>query len=319
MQPSNRRVPVAPTKIILTGLITACASFALEGVSSAQGTVNNPVSQFLHTIDGQFSPGGEWSDVTPAAFNSTLNGTATPVPFPGPLANSLLFAGLGQKVPAGEISLFLMYDFLPRTTFPQPGELFASITFPVTLPPFPQFGVPGGNNSLISVLLVGHQAPAASGEVAEGAVSSFFDIFVDLNGDGGGDVSAATLGINGAADFGPSPLSALPHLLVELDVPLRIPAGFSQGGPLPGNGINPATGLYDPDPAFWGAAAGGDERPLAEGEVAAAPPGGLQPASAANMTINPDGSITVAPIPEPSAIGLLAVGFGLLGVRRRKS
>src|SRR5439155_13599645 len=37
--------------------------------------------------------------------------------------------------------------------------------------------------------------------------------------------------------------------LVELEVPLRIPPNF--GPAFPANGINPATGLYDPDPQFW--------------------------------------------------------------------
>src|SRR5206468_4876898 len=51
------------------------------------------------------------------------------------------------------------------------------------------------------------------------------------------------------------------HLLVELEVALRIQPGFAQppaggGSGLPGGGINPATGLYDPDPVFWGAAGG---------------------------------------------------------------
>lgn len=325
---SSRILPAAFTKATLTGLITASASLTLA-VSATAGIappgINNPVSAFFHSVDGQFSDGvgvGEWSDVTPAAFISAPGATAIPVPFGTPGQNSLLFAGLGRTSPASEISLFLMYDFLPRTTLGgpiQPGELLASITFPVTLPAFPQFNVEGGDNTFISVILRGADFRAQSGPIGGGIVINPIEVLVDLNLDGTADVFASQIGITGAADFGPSPLSSTPHLLVELDVPLRIPAGFgAQNGPLPGNGINPATGLYDPDPAFWGAAANPDRLPAAEGDVAAGAPSGLQPASAANFTINPDGSTTVVPIPEPTSAGLLGAGLALLGFRRRK-
>jgi hypothetical protein len=46
----------------------------------------------------------------------------------------------------------------------------------------------------------------------------------------------------------------------------------------------------------------------------------LQGASAANFQINPDGTLSIAPIPEPAS-GVLLVGAlaALLGARRRRS
>jgi hypothetical protein len=303
---------IHPSKI-LGGLIAATACVTLAPAGFAQGDVNNGVSAFPITVDGLFTDAAEWSDVTPAAFISSPAGVAQPTSLTDPARNSLLFAALGHDAtdPLADVSLFLLYDFLPRTQFDPitPGEILASVTFPITLP-----GNPTGNKTTISVLVQAANLPVSPGAV----VGSFFDIFVDLDLDGDGDVSAASLGITGDADFGPSSLgAAVPHLLVELEVPLRIPQGFgTPGGPLPGNGINPATGLYDPDPAFWGAAGAPGERPQADGPVPPLEP--LQSASSALFTINPSGSITVTPVPEPASAALLLAGLGFLAARRRR-
>ena len=297
------------SNIILSGLIAVTASLVLTASGVAQ---QNALSAFPMHVDGTFSNGvgiGEWSDVTPAAFFSSGPGIPA-IPLPSLVgANSLLFAALGTSGAQGEApSLHLLYDFLPRTNrFVLPGEVVASITFPVTLP-----GRPTGDKQNVSVLFQG-AVPRAG---VAGAIGSFFDVFVDLDLDGSGDIPASQLGLVGVAGFGPSPLSPIDHLIVELGVALRIQPNFgTPGGPLPGNGINPATGLYDPAPAFWGAAGGGNGGGALAGGGAG---GSLQPASAASFTINPNGSVSVTPVPEPSSVALLLAGFGLFGARRRK-
>lgn len=311
-QSSSAPLRAASATFILTGLIAASACVAFSASATAQ------ISENKFNLDGLFSgplggPGPEWADVTPFRFNSTPGGT-TPAPT-GPF-NTLLYAAISHNIGSSgnDLQLHLMYDFLPRTILPLPGELVASVTFPVTLQ--------GRAKDNISVLLKGHGAPA-------GAAAPFFDIFVDL------DVNdpASPLfplnptqfpGLQAVGNFGGSSLSATNHLLVELEVPLRIPAGFATappngGTPLPGGGINPATGMYDPDPVFWGAAAGGDgSRPLAD-KGGSSLGGGLQDATAALIGINPNGSLTVTPTPEPTSAVLLLGTLGLLGARRRRA
>jgi hypothetical protein len=210
-----------------------------------------------------------------------------------------------------------MYDFLPRTTMPLPGEIFATVTFPVTL---------GG-------IFAGRPKDDISVILQANGGGSFFDIFVDLEVNNpsspleplrvGGVNSGRFPGLLAATSPGGSPLSPIPHLRVELEVPLRIPAGFgTPGGPLPGGGINPATGMYDPDPVFWGAAAGADGQGALAGDGKGGPASfgeGLQNATTVIIGINGDGSLAVTPTPEPGTAGLLLGGLGILGARRRRT
>lgn len=311
----SRLTPAALRGSILTGLIVASASVVLTAAATAQ-TTTNPFGTIFHTVDGTFTPGGEWSDVTPQAFISNPGQSAIPTTISNPAANSLLYAGLGRTSAVSDISLFLMYDFVPRTTAPNLGEVFATVAFPInlpfTVPPLlggPPVNVPGGGTKQnINVLFIG-QTPA----------QGFFDVFVDLDFDGVGDFKASQFGIIGATQPGSSPLSATPHLRAELQVPLRIPVGFSNsapGSPLPGGGINPSTGLYDPDPAFWGAAGAGDGGPIPP------PSGTLQPATAGTIGINPNGSVFVAvvPVPEPAtAVWGFACALAFFGRQRSRA
>lgn len=314
-QSSSANLRVASAKFILTGLIAAAASFALPASSHAQ------LSAFPFTIDGQFTgsslPGGnfqlgpEWSDVTPTAFHSVAGQTAFSVPLGSALANTLLYAAIGNDAnnPGGSPSLHLMYDFLPRTSFPLIGETIAKITFPVTLP---------GNAqpSTISVFFTG------SGPGAVGTQTGNVKVGVDTNNDGVVDGSDIATGIIGATQAGPSTLSNSFHLLAEIEVPLRIPTTFGDGplnpgGPAGGHGIDPATGLYSPEPQFWGAAGAGNNSFPLSGFLN----GVLQSASAATLEILPSGSTSVTPTltPEPSSAVLLLGSLGMLAARRRKA
>lgn len=302
------------SRLVLTGLIAAAASFALPASSHAQ------ISAFDVTLDGQFTggllPGTEWSDVTPFAFISAPNTTAVPTTLGDTAANTLLYAAISHNAISqpGDLQLHLMYDFLPRTTTFQPGETFATVAFPVTLP-----NRPTGTKQDISVMFIGKNPPGTpQGAGAVTQIGNFFDIFVDLNNDGAPDGLAANIGIFGATTLGPSSLSTTDHLLVELEVSLRIPTGFGSGNPggLPGGGINPATGLYDPAPVFWGASGAGDGSAAGAGGAV----GELQSASVATIQITPSGGliVTPGPVPEPTSAMLLIAGLGMLSARRRR-
>ena len=297
----------------------AAQAFAVAIITpndSSRQVINGP-SVIPITVDGQFSGGvvngqivGEWSDVTPLAFiaPSSETGTLFRAPRADPRVNSLLYAVIAPGNNVQNDELYLMYEYLGRTnpTF-APGEFIADVRFKVDLS-----ARNGSSDQLITVQFrgAGGVATTTAGAAAVSAVS----VFVDLDNNGTSDKTASELGMEGAIGFGPSSLSSLNHLLVELEVPLKIPAGFGQA--FPPQGL--PNGIYSPDPRFWGASSSKDV--------------GDPPISAAIFTINPNGSTTansaaagvlLAPsqvVPEPATPALLgAAGLVAWLLRRKQS
>ena len=214
------------------------------GTLALGGAAANPVSAFPITIDGKFTGGvvggvvqGEWSDITPQAFiapPSAVNGVLQATTLGDPRANSLLYAGLAPESVGGPVkSLYLAYAYkdLTEQTFPL-NKLIFDVAFPVTYQ---------GNHRNVDVQLRG---------TGQGG-PSFYRVVVLADGV---VVPEGIVIENGAAaaGFSPSPLSSLPHFLMELEVSLLIDPGFgTPGGPFPRDGL--PGGVYSPAPAFWNA------------------------------------------------------------------
>ncbi len=265
-----------------------------HSASPIPGQIDNPISNFPIEADGAYTTAGEWTDITPSWFVSDPVNGATPT-FPGDIsANSLLFAGLSRDTPASNPELYLMYDYLARTTLPtQPGEFLGSVSFPLTLV--------SSNSTVTRTITVEFLASSTVG--AQG--SNLFDVEVDTQ-DGQGFVAHPELGLEAGLGFGvtpdtivgaTSPFHTTTHELIELGVPLSIPAGFgAPGGPFPTNGQSSGGGGgYSPDPAYWGAVVTDNS--------------GDPPASGGLFTIHPDGSTGIVPhlVPAVPASPVLTV------------
>ena len=246
--------------------------------------IDNAISAFPIEADGAYTTPDEWTDITPAWFNSDPVNGAIPT-FPGDIsANSLLFAGLSRDTPTSDPELYLMYDYLARTRPPTtPGEFLGSVSFPLTLV--------GTNGPVSKPIIVEFVASATLGSNG----TPVFDIKVDTH-DGQGFVPHLELGLEGGLGFGVTPASIVGsnspfhttiHELIELGVPLDIPAGFSTPGrPFPSGGQSGSGGNgYSPDPATW-------QSEVADNTNA-------PPVSGGTFTIQPNGSTTIFPKPVP--------------------
>lgn len=271
-------------------------------VAMSASTVANPVSAFPITIDGKFTGGvvggvvqGEWSDFTPQAFIAPrdANGTLQATTLADPNANSLLYAGLAPEFVGGPVkSLYLLYAYkdLTNQLFPL-NKLIFDVAFPVTYQ---------GAHRNVDVQLRG------TGQ----AGPSFYRVVVLADGVVVPDGIVIENGA-AAAGFGPSPLSSMPHFLMELEVSLLIDPGFgTPSGPFPLAGL--PGGVYSPAPAFWNASAVNNFVD--------------PPISSALFTIQPDGSTTIdvsavaqaQDVPEPSVLYLVGTGLAVLSIRRRR-
>ena len=226
--------------------VSACSAIFALATTPVQAQISNTISAFPIEADGAYTTPVEWTDVTPAWFISDPTNGATPTFAGDPNANSLLFAGLGRDTPTSDPELYLMYDYLARTNeSPQPNEFLGSISFPLT--------IIGSNGPVSTPITVEFVAPAAGSGGA-------FEILVDTH-NGQGFLTHPELGLEGGLGFGVTPASVVgnaspfhtvQHELIELGVPLVIPAGFgSATGPFPSggqsgsnsNGYSPAPGV----------------------------------------------------------------------------
>jgi hypothetical protein len=249
-----------------------CGSNGVAGVSQL---ITSP-SAFDVIVDGKFTdtPGaGEWSDITAGAFitdPSDPGGVLSPTEPDSTLATSLFFITTITASAATSTSstatsdLYMMFASAGRTNpvFP-PGAAVADISFPMVIDST-------GDKWRPATLQI---------RAGTGGSASPFIAFVDVDGDGTPDAAATDLGIAVAAAFAPSPLSSDHHLLIELKVPLFIPAGFANAiGSLPPGG---SLGICSPSRAFWTVALARDDQP------------GLTPTAAAMLHIDPAGQVVI--------------------------
>lgn len=260
--------------------VAALAGAILFGGEVAGANTTGP-SAFCHQTDGVFTTcangNQEWSDITGAPFTDSS----------GKLL-SVLYVDQADKDPTRSIpngsgldTLMLMYDEVSRTVPLLTGET-VHIHFMTV-----------DNSALLH-----------------------YDVFV---GPGGGDLKVLIngveqlpmpTGLKGAAGFGASPTSSVPHVIAEFQIGLEA-AGFTS-----------QECCYSPDPAWWGSDVpenpqcpdgNGGFQPLPNGQLSGdfktinqqpRCPNGTQPVlgkpvttSAAVITANLNGKTTVDPQP----------------------
>ncbi len=222
-----------------------CAGLA--GCSTSSEFLNRP-SAHAPVTDGIYTdpPGtGEWSDVLPLAFSIGADGPVAVDPTDTGSVDSVFFATLGPEPDPEVAHINLLFDLTLRTdTEVHWYDPVATIRFPAKIP-----GAPEGNIIGVHLLGSGPGIPAWPPSA-----------WLDLDGNGEPDdttggsepnVPASSLGIEVAAAFAPSPYESTAHLVIEMRMPLSIPAGFPDpSGPLASVPNGPG-GVYTPSPGLW--------------------------------------------------------------------
>jgi hypothetical protein len=169
----------------------------LTGVSSA--SVINPFStseiitdgQFTGSVNGQIQPNGEWSGVTPLAFDATAT-QLTPTSLDDPFANSFLYAVVSQGV-EGPSELYMMMEYFGRTQSFADGATVATVDLPILI---------NGISTPVIIQLFGDNSLSVIDQNDDSLVTGF-------------DIDAAY-------GFGQSPESTASHLLIEVEIPLSV-------------------------------------------------------------------------------------------------
>ena len=306
---------------LAAAFFSSAATLALAGPTSVIAIpppvtrVVNPISRAPVVIDGLFSgiaPSStiaEWSDITPLAF---IGGNPEPLIAnrANPLADSFVYTGVAAGIAAGDgNALYLMYDYHARTNPFLPGDVIATVSFPIT-PRTLILGARAKSSSQaavaatpqidITVEVAQSAAPGAFACQTDAGISTTQTCtIIDAQGNRS---SAAAQGILGAAGFGTSlerPNDPA-HLLVELEVPVLVTTP-TPAFPLTGHGV------YSPDPQFWGASATDNA--------------GDPPISSSIVSIDPlTGTTTITfAAPEPATLALFGMGvMGLAALRRQR-
>jgi hypothetical protein len=291
-----------------TFLLAAIPALGAAALLSPQAVANT------HTTNGQFDT-NEWTlgPTDPTLINPATERAQTFAFNPATSrGGAVLYVEQSSNGQGGQnkfgTTLDLMYDYVASPTVLGAGSNATNSSMDVF------FQVPGDADYIVHITGTGFSAfekpeNVPSAENADGTLH-FENAGVPIAP--WTTLTSADLALanfHAVLGFNQSPNSSAPHLMAEFDLTIN-----SQGSPAGGG--NP--GIYDPAPAFWSAG----------GKSGTADP----PISSEIFNLQPDGSINAGPVensagdpvaqpsdvPEPTSMGLLLVGAGLLARRRAR-
>lgn len=267
---------------------TRCLSASLAGTAALFGLVAALPVYSQHVTDGQFTGPVEWDTSRPTVTSHFFA--------PGSDGSGNAWLYTEHVTQANLDKLYLMYDYVGSSVGATAANSFFNVFFDVN-------GGPDPNAYLVhfdSTGFTSFERPLNSPAPID-SNNSF------ILGPGSGwvpltpqDLSLASF--QAAEMFGSSPNNPNNHLMAEFELTVGEPS-------------NSGKGIYSPDPAFWSASEGGNDRTD-------------PPISSGIFQLNPDGTTSVDPIlgpnggpiliptqqgaetPEPGSMALL-VGAGL--------